>query len=150
MADRTSQRASSLVETAIAVAIAALIAGAALNAVIAATRTAGIDPARNALESSVQREMTIARDVLKYGGADVAPATVATTLPMPAGSPLPALLSIETTRLAHGALRIVVSAQASGRSDERAALSATLSERAPLPGVTVRARALVPAPTGAP
>ncbi|HEY5426768.1 MAG TPA: prepilin-type N-terminal cleavage/methylation domain-containing protein [Candidatus Tumulicola sp.] len=148
--ERHRQRGSSFIETAIALAVVAIVAGAALNAAIATTHAAAVDPERAALQSAARREMTIARDVLKYRGASIAPAAAATTLPMPAGTPLAVELSIATSRTARGAIRVVVAAAASNRSGERAALEATLSARAPLPGAIVHAPGIVPAPTGAP
>ncbi len=148
--DIECQRGSSLIETAVAVAIAAIVTGAALNAAVAAIHSAGTNPIRAALASAVRREMTIAIDVLKYRGATVAPVTIATTLPMPAGSALPADLSIQTAPVGRDGLRVVITATQSNDARERASLTATLSARAPLPGAVVRAPALVPAPTGAP
>ncbi|MEO6836387.1 MAG: hypothetical protein ABI231_10845 [Candidatus Tumulicola sp.] len=148
--EHPEQRGSSLIETAIAIAIASLVAGAALGAAIAATHAAGSDPTRDALQSAAQREMLVALDVLKYQGASIVPVTVATTLPMPAGSPLPAELSIATSALPHGAIRVAITAVNLARAGGRATLTATLSDRAPLPGTVLRAPGLVPAPTGAP
>ena len=110
--------------------------------------TAGT-PIRDALQSAVRREIPIALDVLKYRGSSVVPASVATTLPMPGGTPLPARLSIQTTRLSADALRIAISAVATG-SGQRATATAVLGARAPVPGSVVHAPGLVPAPTGAP
>ncbi len=143
------QRGSALVETAIAVAISGLVAGAVLDATIFATRSAGMRPVREALEDEVRREMAVALDVLKYRGGTIAPAAVATTLPMPAGSPLAARVSITVSPDPSGAVSVTVTAEA-GDPAQHATLRATAGAQAPLPGTVVTAPGLVPAPTGAP
>ena len=107
-------------------------------------------PVRDALQHEVERQITLALDVLKYRGARIRPAAVATTLPMPTGSPLAAAVSVAVSAGSHGELRVRIAASAIAQPDERAALEATLDERAPLPGAVVVAPVLVPAPTGAP
>lgn len=104
---------------------------------------------RDALQSALRRELPLAVDALKYRGAVLAPATVATTLPMPTGSPLAAELSLQTVRLAGGALRISLRARALETRD-RQTLVTTLDAQAPLPGTTIDRPGLAPAPTGAP
>lgn len=143
------QRGSALVETAFAVAIAGLVAGAVLDATVLATRSAGMRPIRDALENEVRRELPVALDVLKYQGGTIVPAAIATTLPMPAGSPLAARVSIAVSPDPSGAISVTVTADA-GNPAQRATLSATLGAQAPLPGSVVTAPGLVPAPTGAP
>ncbi len=147
--ERASERGSSLLETTVAIAIVALLAGSALGAAVGAFHATAGTPIRDALQSAVRREIPIALDVLKYRGSSVVPASVATTLPMPGGTPLPARLSIQTTRLSADALRIAISAVATG-SGQRATATAVLGARAPVPGSVVHAPGLVPAPTGAP
>lgn len=126
------------------------MAGAALSAALGTLHSTSGWPVRDALQSAVRREMPIALDVVKYRGATIAPASVATTLPMATGSPLPADLSIVTSPLAHDAVRVSITAAAAGSSRQHVTLTATLGERAPLPGAVVHAPGLVPAPTGAP
>lgn len=143
------QRGSALVETAIAVAVAGLVAGAVLDATILAMRSAGMRPVREALEDEVRREMAVALDVLKYQGGTIVPAAVATTLPMPAGSPLAARVSITLSPDPSGAVSVTVTAAASDPA-QHVTLHATAGAQAPLPGTLVTAPGLVPAPTGAP
>ena len=143
------QRGSALVETAIAVAVAGLVAGAVLDAAILATRSAGMRPVRDALESELRREMPIAIDLLKYQGGTIVPAAVVTALPMPAGTPLAARVSISVSPDPSGAIHVTIAASA-GEPPQRASLRATIGAQAPLPGSIVTAPGLVPAPTGAP
>ncbi|MGB8519492.1 MAG: hypothetical protein WCD38_04955 [Candidatus Tumulicola sp.] len=143
------QRGSALVETAIAVAIAGLVAGAVLDATVLATRSAGMRPIRDALENEVRRELPVALDVLKYQGGTIVPAAIATTLPMPAGSPLAARVSITVSPDPSGAISVTVTARA-GNPAQHATLSSTVGAQAPLPGTVITAPGLVPAPTGAP
>lgn len=118
-----------------------------MGALLGSLHGAAGSPVRDTLDAALAREMPLALDVLKYQGSNVPPATIATSLPMPSGSPLAARLSIQTSRLGGDAVRVVVQASAQG---VRRSLAATLGARAPLPGTVVRASGLVPAPTGAP
>ena len=121
-----------------------------LGGVIAATRGAAGDPIRDALQDVVQREMRTALDVLKYRDAAISPASIATTVPMPTGSPLPLQLSIHAASNPDGTYAVTIDARASDGSGEAAKLTSTIGDRAPLPGEQIRAPGLVPAPTGAP
>jgi hypothetical protein len=147
--ERQSEQGSTLVEAAIAVAIATVVAGAALDATIFATRAAGMRPVRDALENEVRREMPVAIDLLKYQGGSIVPASVATTLPMPSGTPLPARVSVAVLPDPAGFFRVTLTAEA-GDPPQRARLTATLGAQAPAPGTIVTAPGLAPAPTGAP
>ena len=146
---RESQRGSALVETAVAVAIACLVAGALLNATILATHSAGIRPARETLEAEVRRELPIAVDILKYQGGAVVPAAIATTLPMATGTPLPVNVSIAVAAQPGSSIRVTIAA-VGGNPPQRATLNATVGGQAPVPGSVVTAPGLAPAPTGAP
>lgn len=148
--ERSSELGSSLVETAVVLAIVAVLAGTALSAALGARHAAAGSPIRDALQSAVRREMPIALDVLKYRGSAIVPASVPTTLPMPGGSPLPALLSIHTSQAGGGPLRVTITAESSNREHQRTSLTALIGDRAPPPGSVERAPGLVPAPTGAP
>jgi hypothetical protein len=147
--ERPAQRGYLIAEAAVAVGIAALIGGALLFSVIAGARWAGGNPVRDALQAFVQSEMRIALDVAKYGDATLTPSAVSTTLPMPTGSPLAVTLALTTANAGGGALRVTIAAKAR-HSQEMQSLSAIVDRRAPLPGISLRAPGLVPAPTGAP
>lgn len=129
--------------------MAGLVAGAVLDATILATHNAGIRSVREALENELRREMPVALDILKYQGGTLVPTAIATTLPMPAGTPLPARVSIAISPDPSGSFRVIISAEA-GDPPQRSRLSATLGAQAPLPGTVVTAPGLAPAPTGAP
>lgn len=144
-----AQRGTTLIETAVAVGIVATIAGAWLSVTIFASHAAGNDPLRDALQTTVQRELDVALDVFKYQGAALTPASIATSVPMPAGSPVPIVLSLTVSSLPTGAVHIDVAAVTQDAS-ERAELAANLTARAPLPGSIVHAPGTAPAPTGAP
>jgi Tfp pilus assembly protein PilE len=145
-----SQRGSTLAESAVAVAIVAIIAGATFGATLTALHAAAGDPASNALQEAAARELRIALDVLKYSDATLAPASIATTVPMPTGSPMPAQVTLTTAAAGNGAFVVTVDAVASDGSGKRASLGATLDRRSVLPGAQVTAPGLAPAPTGAP
>lgn len=147
--DVEAQRGGSLVETAVAIAIVALVAGSATGVVAIVVHDTAGSATREALQSELRREMSLAVDALKYRGTTLLPATAATTLPMPAGSPLAAQVRLRTAPLSGGGLRISIEATAVA-SRERRSLSATLDAQAPQPGAVVEAPGLAPAPTGAP
>lgn len=145
-----AQRGSALVETAVATALAAVVAGAVLSASILATHAERRRVVRAALESQLKREMTIALDIVKYRGGDIRPTTVATTLPLPAGTPLPITVSIAVSPGPHDSIAVTLTAAPIAAPRQQAQLSASIGERAPQPGDTIVAPGLVPAPTGAP
>ena len=105
---------------------------------------------RDALQSAAAREARVALDVLKYDGAAIAPRTIATALPLPVGTPLPAELSITVVPRAFGGTDVTVTATSSADAAERARITESLDARSPLPGATAKAPGLAPAPTGAP
>ena len=136
---RHIERGDSLLEVVVAVAIIAVAAGALGAATIAAVHHFGPDPLQSALEATVTREMRIAVDLVKYQGASLPAATVATTIPLPSGSPLPAHLSLATTNAANGSVTIVLSATDDNDATKAATLSQTLAAPAPLPGARLPA-----------
>lgn len=146
-----AQRGQALIETILATAIAAVFVGAVLAGVVAANAHFGPDPAREALDDALAREMGVARNLVKYQGTTLAPATVATSVPLPDGSPLPATLQLESTALAGGGMQITIAASATWNgATENRSLTTTLLAPAPLPGSSIALPGLAPAPTGAP
>jgi type II secretory pathway pseudopilin PulG len=148
------QRANTLIEVAVAIAVIAIAAGAALSAFLAIGRHRIERDRRDVLEACVRRELNTAVDIVKYSGGSIVPATVATALPMPGGSPLAAVVSL-TAHRAGGGWQIEVSAQlsggtADGGASQRVELRATVAAQAPIPGSELPRGGLVPAPLGAP
>jgi hypothetical protein len=125
------------------------MAGAMLAATIVATHAAGGSPMRDALQSAVQQEMNVAVDVLKYQGATLTPVAIATSIPMPAGTPLAVTMSLSAVSSPNGSVRVTIDATAAN-SPDRAKLSADVGSRAPLAGTVLQAPGLAPMPTGAP
>jgi Tfp pilus assembly protein PilE len=144
-----SERGSTLVEVIVSLAISAIIAAAALSAVLAAIHHLAPDPVQSRLRDLASSELAIAVNLVKYQGSVLTPASVATAIPMPAGSPLPVELRLDTQNAAAGAATLTVTASA-GALNESATVTATVGSRAPLPGARIDAPGLVPAPTGAP
>ncbi len=136
---RNLERGDSLVEVVIAVAIIAVAASAFGAALIAAEHRFGPDPIESALEATVTREMRIAVDVIKYQGASLPSTSVATTIPLPSGSPLPAHLSATSATAADGSVTIVLRATDDNDASKSATLSQTIAAPAPLPGARVPA-----------
>jgi hypothetical protein len=139
-----------LLEAAFAVAIVAILSGATLQAAVTATHAAAGDPIRDALQSQAADESRIALDVLKYAGGTVVPKAVATTIPLPAGTPLPVNIAVATGALPDGAIGVTVTAADPADPAESASVTTRLESRAPIPGSMQAAPGLVPAPTGAP
>jgi Tfp pilus assembly protein PilE len=134
---RSDERGESLIEVVVAVAVVAIVTGALGSALVAAVHHFGGDPIQTALETSVAREMRVAVDVMKYQGASLPSATVATAVPLPSGSPLPVSYAISSHSNADGSVTIVLSATDSNDSSKSATLSQTIAAPAPLPGARI-------------
>jgi prepilin-type N-terminal cleavage/methylation domain-containing protein len=134
----SEERGESLIEVVVAVAIVAIVTGALGGALIAAVHRFGPDPIQSALETSVAREMRIAVDVMKYQGASLPSATVATAIPLPSGSPLPVSYVMSSHTNGDGSVTIVLSATDSNDSSKSATLSQTIASPAPLPGARIQ------------
>ena len=150
MVEITGQRGSTLLEATIAIGIVAVVGGAALSAGSMAAGAAGHAAVRAALQDAAERELHVAVDALKYQGVSLVPATIATSVPLAGASPVPAQISLSSTTTASGATSIGITVSLRTDPAQNATIYATLDERAPLPGTTLRARGVAPAPTGAP
>uniref|UniRef100_E6Q1F0 Uncharacterized protein n=1 Tax=mine drainage metagenome TaxID=410659 RepID=E6Q1F0_9ZZZZ len=138
-------------ETTIAAGLIAMLF-AALGTGIVHESTAFQSAARgDALAAAAREELRIAADALKYDGSSLQTSSVATTVPMPVGSPLSAQLSLSTEALPGGALLVRVRAS-SGSSAGSLVREATLvvERRMPVPGSSAIAPTQVAAPFGAP
>jgi hypothetical protein len=136
-----------LIEATVATAIAATVTAATLGAAANAAHAAAGNPVRDALQATAVREARIALDLLKYRDATLSPQTVATSVPLATGTPMPATISIAVSPDPNGAATVTVTATANG---ERAETTESLDARSPLPGSQAVAPGLAPAPTGAP
>lgn len=134
---RSSEKGEGLLEVIVAVAMVSAVVAAVLGGVIAAVRHFGPDPIREALSQRAQSELRVAIDVMKYQGSTLAPNTIATTVPLAGGSPLPAHETLATSTNADGSIAISVSASADERNDETVTASATLARPVPLPSSAV-------------
>jgi hypothetical protein len=133
---RTDERGEGLVDAVVAGAIASIAVAAIISGTLAATHRFGAQPVEESLQHLVQREMRIAADVLKYQGGTIAPTTIATTAPLPGGSPLPVHVSIAVTALTTGGYSIDVQATADSRS-ESATVTTTVPQPVPLPSSNI-------------
>jgi hypothetical protein len=140
------ERGDSLIEVVVSVAIAAIAVGAFAAGTIAAFHRFGADPVQSALEATVTREMRIAVDLLKYQGASVPPASVATTIPMPSGSPLSVQLTLGTSSDADGSVTVTITATSTNDTAKTASATQTIAAPAPLPGARIPAAAPGAAP----
>lgn len=138
-------------ETIVAAGLIALALATVGAAVVRESVSFSSAATADALAAAAREEVRIAADAVKYDGSTLSPTSVATTLPMPVGSPLPAELSLSAQALAAGGISVRVRAVA----DIAAAplvrdASLIVERRVPLPGSTVIAPTLVAAPFGAP
>lgn len=136
---RSAECGDSLLEVVVAVAIIAITVGAVGAALIAAEHRFGPDSIESALEASVSREMRVAVDVMKYQGASLPSTSIATTIPLPSGSPLPTHLTLTSTTAAGGAVTIVLRATDDIDTAKSATLSQAIAAPAPPPGTLVPA-----------
>jgi hypothetical protein len=143
---RSGERGESLVEVVVAVAIVAIATGGLGAATIAAVHHFGPDPIQSALEASVTQEMRVAVDVMKYQGARLPTTSVATTVPLPSGSPIPVSYVLSGQTNADSSVTIVLSATDSDDSTKSATLTQTIAAPAPLPGARVPAGSYGSAP----
>ncbi len=134
-----AERGESLIGVVVAVAVVATATTALLACTLAAVRHFGPDPIAAALERSARRELRIAVDLLKYQGASVPAASIATTIPLPSASPFAADLDLARVTRADGSLVVTVEARSVSDPGERVTLSASLAAPAPLPSALVPA-----------
>ncbi len=155
-----------LAEVTISVAIAAIAIGGTLTAFIFAVRALAPDARDAAMQQAADRELRIARDILKYEGSSLVPAAVQTSVPIPNASPLPVLLSLTVSgagrdqdgsmsprtggaKAATAARTVTITAKEMG-GPRVASAQAVIATRAPQPGETFTAPQSAAAPTGAP
>lgn len=140
------ERGDSLIEVVLSVAIVATVLGAFIAGTIAALHRFGPDPVQSALDATVAREMRIAANLMKYQGASIPPASVATTIPMPSGSPLPARITLTTATAADGSVTIAITAASALDASKTASATQTIAAPAPAPGTRIPAAANGAAP----
>jgi len=147
---KSSQAGESLLEVIVAVGILSVTLGAVFAAMLTASHRFGANPARDALTHLVADELRIAVDLAKYQGASLGPQTIATTVPMPGGSPLPAHLSLNIQSLASGGMQVEIAASDDADASVNASIVTTIANPAPLPQSTISAPIGIDAPLGAP
>ena len=138
-------------ETIVAAGIIAVVLATIGAAVVRESVSFSNVATADALGAAAREEARIAADSVKYDGNTLSPTSVATTLPMPVGSPIPAELSLSAQALAGGGISVRVRAvadTAAGQIVRNATL--IVERRMPLPGSSVIAPTLVDAPFGAP
>ncbi len=138
-------------ETIVAAGIVALLLAALAGGMLRESTGFQNAATADALAAAAREEVRIAADAVKYDGPTLAPNSIATMLPMPAGSPLSAQLTLSTQALLGGGLSLRVRANAEGSAGklERDA-TLVVERRMPLPGSSVTDPTLVAAPFGAP
>jgi hypothetical protein len=133
---RRNERGEGLVEVVVAAAVASIALAAVLSALVSATHRFGAQPVDEALRAVVERELRIAVDVLKYQGGSIAPATIATSAPLPGGSALPIHLSISTNAIVSGGYTVSITASADGRT-ESATMTTSVPQPVPVPSAQI-------------
>jgi hypothetical protein len=135
---RAYERGESLVEAVVVAALASIACASVLTGVIAAAHRFGPDPIEETLRGIAQRELRVAVDVLKYQGGSIVPATIATTAPLPGGSPLPIHLSITTSAMSSGGTSITIDTSADA-GNERVTMTTSVARPVPLPSSQIAA-----------
>ena len=143
---RASERGESLIEVVVSCAIIAVVTGSIGAALIAAAHRFGPDPVTQTLEQTVAAEMRIAVDLAKYQSAGLPSTTIATTAPLPSGSPLPISLSLTSVSAADGSIVVTISASNASEGTERATMTQTILAPAPLPNAAIPASSAGAAP----
>ena len=138
-------------ETVVAAGLIALVLATLGAAVLRESKSFSNTATADALAAAAREEVRIAADAVKYDGSAIAPNSIATSIPMPVGTPLSANLALFTRELPGGGLSVRVRAGA-GTAAGMLVRDATLvvERRMPPPGSTLTAPSLVAAPFGAP
>lgn len=142
---RQAERGEGLIEAIVAVAILATLASAVVGAIVVSTRWVASATIQRALQQVTEREVRVAVDILKYRGGSIAPLTIATTAPLPGGSPLSVHLSIAALANGDGSTTVTVSASQDAGS-ARASSSLRVPQPVPLPSSDVEATGTGSAP----
>lgn len=135
---RPAERGEGLIDAIIAVAILATLVSAVLGAIVASTQWVASSTIQRALQHVTECEARVAVDILKYRGGSIAPLTIATTAPLPGGSPLPVHLSIAAVANGDGSTTVTVSAQQDAGS-VRASSSVRVPQPVPVPSSDLNA-----------
>ena len=137
------QAGFSLVETVIAAALLAVLAGGAVAAVAGAAKFSAPDPARVAAEREMRRLLSLAADATKYTApADVAVNTAPWTaaLPNPAGTPFPVQITAAKSSPAGGGYAMTITiAYPHGSGTATLSNTMLLVQKAPPPDSTLSA-----------
>ncbi|MDQ2864792.1 MAG: hypothetical protein M3R51_01060 [Candidatus Eremiobacteraeota bacterium] len=145
-----SERGDTLIEVVVSAGIVAVTLGTLIGGSIVAAHRFGADPVKDALQNAVRNEMRIAVNIGKYQGTTFVPQTVATTVPMPGGSALPAHISLAVAALPANAVAVTIAASSELDPTESVTLRSVLTHPAPLPSSTVSSGSSAAAPLGAP
>lgn len=146
---RDAQRGDSLIEVVVAVAIVAIALGSLVSGTLAAAHHFGPDAVSEALRRHVDDEMRVAADLLKYQGASLSPATVATTIPLVGASPLPVHVSLAVSPIPQGGTAIAITMQSDVDQSKSVTVEAEIARPVPLPSSSVLPGISVPAPASA-
>lgn len=146
---KNSERGESVIEIVVAVAIVAMTLSVVLGGSVVAAHAFGADPVTTALQSEVNGEMRVAVNLGKYTGTVFAPASVATTVPMPGSSPLPAHVSVAVSPLPGIGEAISVSAQSDADPRKLASARTVIADPQPVPSSSVTTGVSAAAPIGA-
>ena len=157
-----SQRAFSLIETLVAVALVTIaVAGSILSmGAFGRFSTHQAGPVRSAAMLLAEQTLRVAQDAWKYGSPGMAPSgTWQTAVPLhiPGASPTTAPVSVTTSISNAGAqgahVKVDVQYTPDGQRSSDSGLvsiSAQAQVEAPVPGATLLDPSLVPQPSGAP
>lgn len=148
---RIRARGFTALETTIAAGLMAILFAAVGTGFVREGAVFQSEVTAEVLAAATHEELRIAADALKYEGSSLQPAEIATTLPMPAGSPIPAQISLSLSPLPGGtvAIRVRTSSPFGSATLVREA-TLVVERRMPIPGSSITAATPVAAPFGAP
>ncbi|MBV8246188.1 MAG: prepilin-type N-terminal cleavage/methylation domain-containing protein [Candidatus Eremiobacteraeota bacterium] len=145
-----NQRGFTLVEAAVSVALAAVVAGGCVAAFAAAAKWSAPDPAQQAAEMTLARVVNVGRALSKYDGTlNLSPAPWTLGVPHPGGTPIPLTVTAEQTSSSAGPI-FTVSVAYDGRAGAASLVrSVPLVQLAPAPGSSIVRAAADPRATPA-
>lgn len=144
------ERGGMLLDTLIATAIFGIVVAAIFGPAFLGLSHVLPDATHTAVMDVLDNEMMRIEDALKYTGNRVVPITIATSAPIPIGSPVPLTLQLRTTVNGDGSQAIVLQATYQEHGTEYSIVrNEILPPQAPIPGTQLE-RAPVAPPTGAP
>ena len=150
---RRRQAGYTLIESVIAVALLAIVAGGTVAAFLGVAKATAPDPARAAAEREMRRIVALQSALTKYadpGSVVINTAPWHTTIPSPQGSPIPLIVSATKNVLGSGYSLTITIQYPQGTGTATLSKSVALVQKAPPPDTRLVAPGMYPAPDSTP